>query len=157
MTKRAWFYCGGCLILGLSVGYFYAQARGNRAVASMFACLNIESVVASQRAANEAYEHESSPVAIYALTQSLDRLTECEQSPTNFTIAGEPFFVSKQQFAFYMMTTHARLAKLYSETGQTNLSVQHIAEALSYAKEGGKYYAVTNDPALMEFISKSAK
>ena len=145
------------MILDLAVGYFYAQARGNRAVASTFACLNIDSVVTSQSKANEAYQQESSPVAIYALTQSLDRLKECEQSPTNFTIAGEPFFMSKQQFAFYMMTTHARLARLYSETGQTNLNVQHVAEALSYAKEGGKYYAVTNDPALMEFISKPEK
>ena len=154
MTNRPRLYCGVCLIIGLAVGYFCGQARINRRAANVNAACNTAGVASSLRKANEAYQHESRPIAIYALTQSLDKLKECEQFPERFTIAGEPFFMGKQQFAFYMMTTHARLAKLYSETGQTNLSVQHVTEALNYAKEGGKYYAVTNDPALMEFINK---
>jgi len=157
MTKRSRLYCGVCFIIGLAVGYFCGLAGINRRATNVNAACNIASVVSSQRKANEAYQQESRPVAIYALTQSLDKLKECEQSPEHFTIAGKPFFMGKQQFAFYMMTTHARLAKLYSETGQTNVSVQHVAEALNYVKEGSKYYAVTNDPTLLEFIGKQEK
>jgi len=56
-----------------------------------------------------------------------------------------------------MTLTHARLAKLYAETGQTNLSEQHINEALNWAKEGHIFQWITNKSTLMELVPKFDK
>ena len=53
-----------------------------------------------------------------------------------------------------MMLTHARLAKLYAETGQTNLSAQHVAQALACAKVAGHWSLVTNWTTLEELVGE---
>jgi hypothetical protein len=68
---------------------------------------------------------------------------------------GNTNFLDKKIMAIDMMLTHARLAKLYAETGQTNLSEQHIAEALNYAKDGIRL--ITNEVVLMDFVAKLDK
>jgi hypothetical protein len=51
-----------------------------------------------------------------------------------------------------MMLTHARLGRLYAQTEQTNLSVQHFSEALKCAKKGVQ--TVTNQDSLLELVDR---
>ena len=97
----------------------------------------------------KAYQHDSVPVAIYALTEVLDKQKVAEQF-------GETPLLSKQMISIDLMLTHARLAKLYAEAGQTNLSAQHIDEALRYAKVD-RNLEITNQDELMDFVAKIDK
>jgi len=99
--------------------------------------------------AQKAYQHESLPVAIYALTELLDKQMAAEQ-------IGETAFMSKQVISIDLMLTHARLAKLYAEAGQTNSCEQHFIEALNCAKADSKL-AITNRETLMDFLAKIDK
>ncbi|HEX3889298.1 MAG TPA: hypothetical protein VHX90_00485, partial [Verrucomicrobiae bacterium] len=141
MCKKSCFYCIGCLVLGLAAGYFYAQVRAGHVIADTFATLEMTDLGESSERAQNAYQHESIPVAIYALTELLDKQKTAEQ-------IGETPFISRQIISIDLMLTHARLAKLYAEAGQTNLSVQHIDEALNYAKADNKL-TITNQDELM--------
>jgi hypothetical protein len=149
MTKKSWLCCGGCLVVGLAVGYFYAQASAGRVVANTFASLEMVDLGDSGNRAFQAYQHETIPVAIYSLSEYLDKLKAAEQ-------AGETPFVSSQILSIDMMLTHARLAKLYEQTGQTNLSEQHFSEALGCAKADGKL-TIKNRDALLDFVAKIDK
>ncbi len=149
MSKHSWFYCIGCLVLGVIVGYFYAEARAGRAVANAYAAFEITGLGESSGHAQKAYEHESVPVAIYAMTELLDKQTAAEQ-------VGETAFESKRMISIDLMLTHARLAKLYSEAGQTNLNAQHLAEALRYARADSNL-VITNEETLMDFVAKVDK
>ena len=150
MSKKAWLNCIGCLIVGFAIGYFYAQAVIGKHIADYYASINLIVLGESGNRAYRAYQHESSSVAIYALAENLDKLKQAED-------IGETPFISKQILSIDLMLTHARLAKLYAETGQTNLSSQHIVEALDYAKSGGKFSEITNQAALMEMLAKFDK
>jgi hypothetical protein len=149
MTKKSWLYCAGCLVVGLAVGYFYAQASAGRVVANTLASLEVVDLGEAENRAFQAYQHESIPVAIYSLSEYLEKLKAAEQ-------AGATPFVSSQILSIDMMLTHARLAKLYDQTGQTNLSEQHFSEALDCAKADSKL-TITNRDALMEFVAKIDK
>jgi hypothetical protein len=148
MNRKSWFYCGVCLVAGLAVGYFCAQARDGRAAANMFAILKFMDLGESSERAMHAYQHEGGPVGIYALTEYLDKQTAYDQM-------GNTNIFNKKMMAIDMMLTHARLAKLYTESGQTNLSEQHIAEALNYAQDGMRL--ITNEVVLMDFVAKLDK
>lgn len=149
MSKHSLLYCIGCLVLGLVVGYFYARASAGRVVANTFATLEFTDLGESSEHAMKAYQHDSVPVAIYALTEVLDKLKAAEQ-------LGETPLLSKQIISIDLMLTHARLAKLYAEAGQTNLSARHIDEALRYAKVDSNL-EITNQDELMDFVAKIDK
>jgi hypothetical protein len=149
MSKHSWLYCIGCLVLGLVVGYFYARASAGRVAANTFATLEFTELGESSERAMKAYQHDSVPVAIYALTEVLDRQKAAEQT-------GETPLFSKQILSIDLMLTHARLAKLYAEAGQTNLSAQHFDEALRYAKLDSNL-EITNQDELMGFLAKIDK
>jgi hypothetical protein len=149
MTTKSWLCCGGCLVVGLAVGYFYAQASAGRVVANKFASLEILDLGDSENRTFQAYQHETIPVAIYALTELLDKQKAAE-------LIGETTFMSKQIISIDLMLTHARLAKLYAEAGQTNLSERHFTEALNYAKADSKL-TITNRETLMDFVAKIDK
>jgi len=149
MSKKAWLSCGGCLIAGLAIGYFGAMAKYGSTVANTLACLEMVDLGDSGNRAFQAYQHESIPVAIYSLSEYLDKLKAAEQ-------AGATPFVSSQILSIDMMLTHARLAKLYGQTGQTNLSEQHFSEALDCAKADSKL-TITNRDGLMDFVAKIDK
>ena len=149
MSKKAWFCCGGFLIAGLAIGYVAAQVRDGGIIANTLACLEMTNLGESSERAQKAYQHESLPVAIYALTELLDKQKAAEQ-------IGETAFMSKQIISIDLMLTHARLAKLYTEAGQTNLSEQHFTEALNYAKADSKL-TITNRETLMDFVAKIDK
>jgi hypothetical protein len=148
MSKKAWLSCGGCLIAGLAIGYFGAMAKYGSTVANTLACLEMTQTGEADDRAFQAYQHESSPVAIYALTEALDRLKTAEDF-------GETPYLSKQMMGFDGMMINGRLAKLYLATGQTNLSEQRVADALKCAQDVPACRAITNQAALMELIAKA--
>jgi hypothetical protein len=144
MRKYSWLYCTGCFVLGLAVGYICAQARAGRAVANSIGFFQLMDIAQSEEGAMQAYKHDSVPVAIYAMTELLNKQKAVEQN-------GGTAFLGKRIASMDLMFTHARLAKLYAEAGQTNLSEQHISEALHYDRD------FTNRDELMDFISKVDK
>ena len=150
MNKKAWFYCGSWLVVGLAIGYMAASASDGRAVSRAFATFRMTDLGEMEHRAFQAYQHESSLVGIYAQTEALDKLKDAKQY-------GLAPFMSAQMVSFDMMLTHARLAKLYAETGQTNLSAQHFADALTCAKETDNGQGITNESALMELVTKIDK
>jgi len=141
-------------LVGGAAGFFCSQAGTGRAVASTIAHLNIDALVRAESQAAQAYRQEGGPVAIYALTEALEKMKLCEQFPGGFTIPGEPRFRSGPPFALDMMLIHGRLAKLYDQSGNPNLSGQHLAAALDYAQAGGAA-TVTNRLNLMDFVAKA--
>ena len=149
MSKKVWIVCGGCLITGLVIGYYAAKGRDGSVAANTMAILQFTDMAQAEARAIQAYKHESVPVAIYAMTELLQRQKAAEQ-------IGETPFLSKQIMSVDLMLTHARLAKLYGEAGETNLSEQHFAEALHYAEADGKP-AITNRDTLMGFVEKIDK
>lgn len=149
MNKKSYYYCIGCLVVGLAVGYIYAWNRDGRVLAIAFATLEIKDLGETAERAQKAYHHESIPVAVYAMTELLDKQKAAEQ-------IGQTAFMSRQMISIDLMLTHARLAKLYAEVGQTNLSAKHIEQALSYAKIDSKL-TITNRVGLMDFVAKIDK
>lgn len=149
MNKKSWYYCIGCLVAGFAVGYFYMENRDGQIAAKTFATLKIIDLGESDERALKAYQHESIPVAIYAMTELLDKQKAAEQ-------VGGTAFMSKQMISIDLMLTHTRLAKLYTAAGQTNLSAEHIEQALSYAKTD-RGLTITNRDGLMDFVAKVDK
>ena len=150
MSKKAWICCGGCLIAGVVIGYCVAMAKYGNTLANTLACLEMtQSGVATDRAF-EAYQHESIPVAIYALAEALDRLKTAEDF-------GVTPYMTKQTMAFDGLMLHGRLAKLYMVIGQTNLSEQQVSGAIICAKDIPACRAITNQVALMKLIAKADK
>jgi len=150
MSKKAWIICGGCLIAGLVIGYFMALAQAGKTIADTLAILQMTETGQASDRAFQAYQHESSPVAIYAFTEALDRLKTAED------YGATPIY-TKQMMAFDGLMLHGRLARLYLVTGQTNLSEQHISDALMCAKDIPACRAITNQVALMELVAKADK
>ena len=150
MNKKAWICCGGCLIAGLVIGYFVAMARDGSTIANMLAILQLTETGQAGDRAFQAYQHEGAPVGIYALTEALDRLKAAEDFDAT------PIY-TKQMMAFDGLMLHGRLARLYLTAGQTNLSEQHISDALMCAKDIPACRAITNQVVLMELIAKADK
>ncbi len=150
MSKKAWIVCGGCLIAGLVIGYLVATERDGSTVATMLAIQQLTETSQASDRAFQAYQHESACVAIYALTEALDRLKAAED------FGATPIY-SKQMMSFDGLLLHGRLARLYLTTGQTNLCEQHVTDALKCAQDIPACRAITNQAALMELIAKADK
>jgi hypothetical protein len=148
MSKKAWICCGGCLIAGLVIGYLVAMTRDGSTIANMLACLQLTETGEASDRAFQAYQHENNPVAIYALTEALDRLKTAED------FGATPCY-TKQMMAFDGLMLHGRLARLYLTAGQTNLCEQQIADALKSAQDVPACQAITNQAALMELVAKA--
>jgi hypothetical protein len=150
MNTKAYLLSLGCFILGLAlsagVTYYVATLHyGKIAAEGMLAIESARLTETSQRTL-DAYRNETMPVKIYALSQYLIALERAKKIPEN------PFSIKKRGVSLIMMTTHGRLAKLYAEIGQTNLSAQHVAEALNCAAELNS--SVTNQVALAGWVAK---
>jgi hypothetical protein len=96
----------------------------------------------------DAYQHQSKPVAIYALLEELSVLKKAEDH------GGTPW-IEKWEILADMVLVNGRLAKLYDETGQTNDSARCVEEALGSAKESGAFAqaAITNRAGLMHYVA----
>ncbi|MEI8291026.1 MAG: hypothetical protein WCH99_16295 [Verrucomicrobiota bacterium] len=148
MSKNASLYCLLGLVLGLGIGYFYAQARAGRAATNAYATFKMTELGEASERAQQAYKHEIIPVAIYAMSELADKLKAAEQTGTQY--------MSRQMLSFDLMLAHARLGKLYGQAGQTNLNAEHVAEALRYAKTGSNP-AITNSAMLMDLVARIDK
>ena len=151
MTKPAWLFCGTGFVAGLAagiaVGVYAAHTGAGAGGSRMFDTLKFMELAASDERAIAAYKHGSPPVAIYALSESLDRMKEAEQF-------GDTQLFSKRVIADEMMLAHARLANVYAQTGETNLATQHIEAALRCSKEAGRASWFTNRDALLDYVAK---
>ena len=152
MSKKTFFPLFGCCVLGLVFGiggtYVVVVPHYAKLVAGTIFAAELTKIGEEERQSYEAYKHESKPVAIYALSQLLNTLRKAEE------ISENAFFLPKREISVDMMLAHARLAKLYAETGETNQSAQHVAEALSCAAKSGTCQTITNQAALAEFVAK---
>jgi hypothetical protein len=148
MSKKAWIVCSGCLLVGWAVGYLVEMARAGSTIAKFLAIQQLTETGQASDRAFQAYQHESSPVAIYAFTEALDRLKTAEDfGPT-------PIF-PKQMMAFDGLLLHGRLARLYLTSGQTNLCEQQVDDAIKCAQDVPACRAIINQAALMELIAKA--
>jgi hypothetical protein len=155
MKKKTWFISVGCLIAGLAIGYFCGLIHGGGTLANTLALLKETELSESGERAFQAYQHESKPIAIYALTQDLNTLQDVKELGNN------PFASTPTEIQRRLMFNHARLAKLFAESGQSNDSTNHIAEALKYAQETSadsnaiaRFSSVTNETQLFEMLAK---
>jgi hypothetical protein len=148
MSKKAWIVCGGSLIAGLVIGYLVAMERDGSTIATMLAIQQLTETGQASDRAFQAYQHESSPVAIYALTEALDRLKTAED------FGATPIY-PKPMMAFDGLMLHGRLARLYLTTGQTSSCEQQVADALKCAQDIPACRAITNQAALMKLIAKA--
>ena len=146
MSKKAYFISAGCLFLGLVLGIVGTMVYLGKVAAQGIFLTRAAEISASGDAAGDAYEHDSTQVAIGALLQHLAVLQTDENLGTN------PLMDSRSS-AMDMLLTHGRLAELYSESGQTNQSAQQMGEALKYAEASGCLWA-TNQETLLRFVSK---
>jgi hypothetical protein len=155
MNKKTWFICIGCLIGGLVVGAFCGVLYTTKQFAETLALLKETELSESGERAFQAYQNETNSVAIYALTQDINTLQDAKELGNN------PFFATPTEIQRRLMVNHARLAKLFAESGQTNASMAHIAEALKYAQETSadpntvaRFSFITNETQLFETLAK---
>jgi hypothetical protein len=153
MSKKAYLISIGCFIVGLLLGvggtYFFVMAHWGRVTADGLALLKEGEIAESGQEAFAAYRHESKPVAVYALTQYLETLKQGEEIGS-----GNPVFMSKTGINNYLMLTHGRLAKIYTELGQSDLSAQHVAEALRCASQDQHLRGITNQATLTAILAR---
>ena len=155
MKKKIWLIFIGCLIVGLVIGAFCGVIFTTKQFAETLALLKEGEMSESGERAFQAYQHESNSIGIYALTQDLKILQDAKELGNN------PFFATPTEVQRRLMFNHARLAKLLAESGQTNASIGHIAEALKYAQETStdpnpiaRFSSVTNETQLSKTLSK---
>lgn len=98
--------------------------------------------------AHAAYRHASAPVAISALSEYLLALQEAEKLPAYRA------YMPAASIRFDMAVTHARLARLYAQVNQPELSTQHEAQALACVHASGRGSLITNWPALEAIVTR---
>jgi hypothetical protein len=153
--EKIWLISLGCLATGLVIGAFCGIIYTTKQFAEALALLKASEMSESGERAFQAYQHESNSIAIYALTQDLKIPQDAKELGNN------PFFATPTEIQRRLMFNHARLAKLLAESGQTNASMTHIAEALKYAQETStdpnviaRFSSVTNEMQLFETLAK---
>ena len=148
MSKKAYFISAGCFILGLVFGIGGSTVYLSKITAQGLVLLKAGELAEASQQADDAYQHDSEPVAVYALSRYLAKLKDAEElGPT-------PPYPDKLDILFGMIMTHGRLAQLYDASGQRNLSAQESAEALRFARDSGKSLWVTNQATLAKFVAR---
>lgn len=156
MSRKAYFVAVGSFIVGLLLGvggaFFCGGVYSGKKIAEGLALFKEMEIAEFGQRAFAAYQHESPPVAIYALSQYLDKLKKMEE------LAGEKaVFTTKSGINFDTMLTHARLAKVYAAAGQSDRSSQHIFEALRRAGRDQRLGSISNEAMLMEVLDRIDK
>jgi len=134
-------------MLGLILGIIGTAVLIGKVAAEGVVLMKAGELAASGEQADNAYQHESRAVAIYALSQYLTTLKEDEGLVADMPEHSKAP-INKLDVRFGMIMTHGRLAQLYDEAGQTNLGAQHLAEATQICQrkrqESGGLKWVTN-------------
>jgi hypothetical protein len=154
MSKKPVLVCIGCFAVGLLLGiggtYFLGMAYWGKQTADGLVMIRQTELAASGEKAFAAYQHESQPIAVYALSQYLASLKEAE----NEIGGSNPVLLTRMDIHFDQMLTHARLAKSYAAMGRSELSQQHLADALKCAALEPKLESITNQAVLTEILAK---
>src|SRR3974390_2056161 len=151
MNKRGVLLVVGCFTLGVALGitgtYFVMKAK-DRSIPGQVLITEDALLADARDRAWDAYQHESKPVAIYALLEELRVLKQAEDH------GGTPW-TEKWELSATMAIVNGRLAKLYEEAGQTNESARCVEEGLRRAKESGAFFypPITNRAGLMSYIA----
>ena len=156
MNKKAYFVVVGCFIVGVLIGvggaYFCGGVYSGKQIADGLALFREVEIAESGNRAYAAYQHESPPVAIYALSQYLDTLKKTEE------LVGEnAVFMTKSSINFDTMLAHARLAKAYAAAGQPDHSTQQIAKALERASRDQRLRGITNEATVTKVVNRIDK
>lgn len=138
-SRFTWFLIG--LATGIAGMFFYQIGERARYAA--------EYSDASQdyylhRRALDAYQTENTQAAIFALTEYLanvERLKGRRYSSFEIQVSESGMF-----------PVHAMLARLYAESGETNLSAQHLDMALQIVRQIGKIPSVTNQATVFGYL-----
>jgi len=153
LAKRTFIIATVCFVAGLVLGTgsasFFGDVYSGKQIADGLALFKETEIAAAGERAFTAYQHESQPVAIYALSQYLDALKQAEEFASDNSI-----IMTRTTIRFDAMLTHARLAKVYAAAGQSDLSAQEIAEALKCAQQDRRLRTITNETALIEFVKR---
>lgn len=145
MSKKAYIISAGCFILGIIIGAGVTLSYSGKIGAEGMFLTRAAALSRSYNQATDAYQHESTQVAIYASSQYLATLDADEQLGENLLMP---------TFSLEMAVTHGRLAELYKESEQSDAIAQQVSEALKYAKDSGALW-VTNETMLAKFVARS--
>lgn len=145
---KTFLLCFVSLLVGLVVGYFIEMIHAGGQFASTLSLVKETQLAESGDHAFKAYQHESSPIAVYALTQDLATLQDAEQ------LVDDPTSSFQMEVHRRMMLDHARLAKLLAASGATDARTNHIAEALKCAQGSGRLSSITNESQLFDIVAK---
>jgi hypothetical protein len=142
----------GCLLLGVMLGiagtYLVIMPHCTKMASRTFFTSEAYKLGEDAQRSFHAYKHESKPVAIYALSEHLAALKKAKDIPENARLLND------RGLYLELMLAHARVAKLYAETEQTNLSAEHFSEALKCAAEAGDGAAITNQISLQATVDR---
>jgi hypothetical protein len=147
MSKKAWLLCGGCLIVGLVIGYFSAWFFARHTIVEALACRDWLMHDMGQHAM-QAYHGKDSAVAIYALTSYVSSL----QCSVDSEVDGYDPFRTSADVQVRLMFAHARLARLFAASGDAIASSNHLAEALRCRQASGRFQSVTNETELFKLL-----
>jgi hypothetical protein len=149
MSRRQCLIAIGCFLLGLVLGVGGGMTYSGKSIAGALALLKEIELTQSGDRAFEAYQRESRPVAIYALTQHLKTLEGIQDIGSE-----SPAFLTRLHVYPDTAFTHARLAKLYEADGQTQLAGKHAAAALHHIAKVEKFSTVTNRSGLLDVVAR---
>ncbi len=134
------------LFVGMVIGYFgemvYAAAQFTRT----FAFERETELNESGARAFKAYQRESAPVAVYALTQDVATL-RMEEEPN---AAATQFQMEVER---RLTLDHTRLAKLLAVNGATTESANQVALALKCAQKSGRFATITTEAQLTDLVA----
>ncbi len=149
MSKKAILIGTGGFILGLAIGVVGKEIYDGKSVADGLFLMKELEVARSGEEAFKGYQHESIPVAIYALKQHLITLNHAED------VGGDnPVFMGKVQILRETAFTHTRLSRLYTQEGEADLSAEHMAQSLHYIAQTDRYAGITNEATMLELVAK---
>lgn len=142
----------GCLVLGVILGiagsYLVIMPHYTKMASRTFFTAEAYKLGEDAQRSFYAYKHETKPVAIFALSEHLLALKKAKDIPEKARLLND------RGLYLELMLTHARVAKLYAETDQTNLSVEHFSEALKCAEEAGDGATITNQTTLQAMVDR---
>jgi hypothetical protein len=142
LSRFTWFFIG--LATGLAAMFFYQTgARGT--YAHEYADSHLDYYLKTR--AQMSYGTEEKHAAIYALSEYLRNVGELKRKQYSyFEMSGDPV---------NLMEAHARLARLYADAGEPELSAQHAAQAIRFAGDTGRSYSMTNTATVLKFADEA--
>jgi hypothetical protein len=136
-----------CILIGILIGSFGTMSWVGMKMAKTIVFFKELELVKSASLAMEGYNSGNTSIAIWALQQHLKSLDEYSEYELPY----------KTGMGMDSILTHARLAKLYKDSGQTNEKDTQVKNALAIAKisANAAFNSLTNEQLIFELIDKS--